>query len=151
MCSINMDNEYSSHPFSCLQTIGPSVQALRVPSIRRLAGSRRATSRACPSLTAALSPESRAAARRWRGLARTRGRGGARGSRTTATAAGGGADLALDEGERLLAVLRAIALVHVRVVSCAAVRIGRVAVRLDLAGVGADEARGTSVELRGSQ
>lgn len=137
-------------PFSCLQTIGSSVQALRVPSIRRLARSRRAASRARPSLAAALSPESRAAARRWRGLARAGGRGRARGSRTTATAAGGGADLALDEGERLLAVLRAVALVHVGVVSRAAVRIGRVAVRLDLAGVGADEPRGASVELRGT-
>lgn len=124
MCSVNINSEDSSHPFSHLRAIGPSVQALRVPSIRDLTRARRTASRSCPALTAALAPESRAATRRWWGLARTGRSGGACGSRAAAASATCGAELALDEGKRLLAVLRAVALVHVGVVSCAAVGVG---------------------------
>jgi hypothetical protein len=56
-------------------------------------------------------------------------------------------DLALDESESLLPVFTSIALMRVGIVSVAAVRISCVAVRLDLVGIRAREARGTFVKL----
>lgn len=58
-----------------------------------------------------------------------------------------GAELALDEGESLLAVFRAVALVDAGVIAIAAVRIRRVAVALDLAADRALEASRTGIKL----
>lgn len=57
-------------------------------------------------------------------------------------------DLALDESKSLLPVFTSIALVCGGIVSVAAVRVSSVAVRLDLGGTRAREARGTGIELR---
>ena len=139
--NINIEDQTALFPSLSHHSL---VQALRIPSIGSLARARRAASRPRPPLTSTLAPERGTATARRRRRARAGRRGGRRrGGRTAAAAA----DLALDEGERLLAVLGAVALVHVGVAARAAVWVGRIAVGLDLAGVGADEARGAGVEL----
>lgn len=61
-----------------------------------------------------------------------------------------GGKLALDKGNGLLAVLRAVSLVYIGVVAVAAVRIRRVTVRLDQAVIGAAAlASWTSIESAG--
>lgn len=65
----------------------------------------------------------------------------------TARAASGSAELALDEVESRLTVLGSVALVSCLVVAGAAVWISSIAVALDLAATGADEASGTWGEL----
>lgn len=98
-----------------------------------------------PALASALPPVSLGRA----GRAASRRAGGPRGAGRAAagrlrTARG---ELAVDEREGLLAVLLAVALVDVGVVSCAAVRVCGIAVGLDLGRAGADEASRAGVKL----
>lgn len=87
-------------------------------------------------MTAALSPLRRAVAtRRSSGSRRVAGTSRSRSSPggSSRSTAGTAAELALDESESGLAVNLAVALVNVRVVAGAAVRVCAVAVALDLA------------------
>lgn len=127
------------------------LQALRVIRVRRLASIRARTGRGT-SITLAstlsvlrYSSASRSTAAARGGWSRSRLRGGGVGWCGSATAAG--AELALNECERSLTVLCAVALVGVGVAAVAAVRVCGVAVRLNLAGDRAGEACWAGSEL----
>ena len=125
----------------------PLVQALRVPRVGKLARALRAAGRAGEARATALTVQRRAAAAASAaaaGLPRVGGGGGGSGA-----AAAAGVELALDEGQRLGTVLVAILLMRVGVGARAAVRVGRVAVRLNDGRLGrrALEALGAGGEL----
>lgn len=108
-----------------------SLQALRIIRISNLTRPRRTTRRPRPARASTLSVQGSARrARRRRGGGRAAGGGRRR----------RGAELALDKRQRRLAVLGPVALVRGGIAAVAAVRVGRVAVGLDLGGRGADEA-----------
>lgn len=109
------------------------LQALRIPLVARLASPRGAAGRSRPPLTATLSPHGRAVAR-LRGLRGRRRVGGHRARRRRGVAAAARGELAAHKLQRLLAILDAVLLVQVGVVAGAAVRVGAVAVVLDLGG-----------------
>lgn len=124
-----------------------SGQALVIPGIDDPArGWGLAARRAREPVPAALRPLRGASAPGRRGRrGRCRGRRGRRGRRGGAAA---GVQLRGDEGEGLLAVDALVALVDGRVVAVAAVRVGRVAVVLDLVATLAGEALFAGGELR---
>jgi hypothetical protein len=138
-------NKYNLNLLTCPindinQTL-PPLQALRVPLVSSLASaSASANSCASPSLTTTLSVLRNGTATR-----STRGSSGDTGASRWVGA--GGAELAVDEGQCLLPVHVSVALVRVRVVAVAAVRISRVAVALDLACGWALETRWAGGEL----
>jgi len=106
------------------------LEALRVPSVGVLASaSRRAAGWARVSGSTALTPFSRARASAR--ISRTLGRNGVS-TALGSNGCGGRAELAFDERKSSLAVLGAIALMGVGVVTVAAVWICGVTVRLDL-------------------
>jgi hypothetical protein len=134
--SLLVREPHSTLPAPVIRSSSYHLQALRVPLVARLAGPRGAARRPRPTLTTTLSPHGRAIARlraRVRGLSGRGRRGGgkARGRRGIPAARG---ELAADELQRLLTVLGAVLLVQVGVVARAAVRVGAVAVVLDLGG-----------------
>lgn len=112
-----------------------SLQALRVPLVSSLASaSACADSSASPSLTTTLSVlRNSTATSSSCGLGRHTSVGWWAGA--------AGTELAVDEGQCLLSVHVAVALVRVGVVAVAAVRIGGITVALDLAGGWALESR----------
>jgi hypothetical protein len=119
----------------------PLVHALRVIGILPVAPPARAASRTIPPQSTTLAPDGRAStAATARGASRSRGlRRGPDGRRRAATATRR-VEPGADKGHGLGAVDGHVLLVVVRVVSVAAVGVLRVAVELNLARVGADEA-----------
>jgi hypothetical protein len=118
---------------------------------------RRARCRASPLQATALTPlSSGAGARSCSGAGASpgaspgagAGAGASASTSTSASASARAAELALDERERRLAVLGAVALVCVGIAAVAAIRVGGVAVGLDVGGVRALEASRTRSELR---
>jgi hypothetical protein len=134
----------------------PSLQTLRVVCVARLARPGGAARRPRPADAATLAVHGGAAAAAVArcGAAVVARRSAAVVARVAACvaarcrgAAAAGAELGLDEGDGLRAVLVPVVLVGGGVVAVAAVRVRRVAVRLDLAGLRAREAGRAGVEL----
>ena len=122
--------------------------ALRIVRILRLTGIRsRTSSRSGISYTSTLSIVSLASA--------TAGAAAGRAGRGSSVLSGSGAaaarvaELGLDKGKCLLAIDADVFLMMRSVTAVAAVRIYRVAVRLDSAGIGADKVGGASIKLKG--